>query len=107
MQLYQEILLGVNILNGIKIQCPNVVISEAISLYYFRQETILNKIFLTVNYCSHFPELFCKPKINKPETVTSNTHTDSVCCQKQRLSLSLLPTAVYFFSVTYYASLGI
>jgi len=39
--------------------------------------------------------------VNKTEIKgTSNTHADLVCCRKQRLSLSLLRTAVYFFSLT-------
>lgn len=36
-----------------------MVISGAKLLNYFQQETILNKIFLCVNHCSHFTELFC------------------------------------------------
>ena len=58
---------------------------------HFRQETILNKIFLTGNQCSHFPELFCKwnQKINKTDTNgTSHTHTCWFCVLSKAIPLT-------------------
>jgi len=76
MHLYLEILQGVNISNGIKIQCPNVVISGAKLLYYFKQDAILNKIFLSVNHCRQFTELFYieTKKLIKLKLMALQTH---------------------------------
>jgi hypothetical protein len=80
-----------------KIQCPNVVISGAKLPYYFKQETILNKIFLSVNHCSHLTELFCREtkKLRKMKLMALQTHMLILCAVKSNASHFLCSVLQY------------